>query len=84
MSELAEFKAFMPKMVNRLPPTSRANSAALITLATSIRFRGILPGGDSQGAAPADDPQQDHDDGNHQQDVNETAHGVRGDQSQEP
>jgi hypothetical protein len=38
----------------------------------------------SNGALTIDDSEQDNHDGNHQQNVNEAAHGVRSDQPQQP
>src|SRR5450759_2374974 len=38
----------------------------------------------SEGAAPADDPEQDHHDGDNQEDMDEAAHGVGSDQPQKP
>lgn len=43
-----------------------------------------LSGKTSQRSATADNAQQDDDDGDHQQDMNESAYGVRADQTDQP
>jgi hypothetical protein len=74
MSELNDFVAATPKTTRTIPP---ARIASEISLFIEFSFKFLcLTHERSQGFSSADDSKQDDHDGDHQEQVNETAHGV--------
>ncbi len=91
-SELKEFMALTPMMMITTPPTSSVRETILFikvvyTLRRSI-YRGcvtsLIPHHSSRSRAARNESDEDHDDGNHQQDMNQTAYRGARYQSQQP
>jgi hypothetical protein len=87
-SELREFIALLPNTINTMPPTSSAKKIALFISFSNllVHLDVVKPSREKaqrvSGTSPANDPDQKHDDCNNQQDVNEAANGVGGDQAE--
>lgn len=74
-SELNDFEALTPQMITTNPTTSSAADMPLFTMPFDSSLERF---------AATEKPQHDQDHGDNQQEVNQPAHGVRGDEPQQP